>query len=546
VSHEPPSRGRRAVPDPGDHADERAATLLTFALQLVEGGAKMLGPVLRGLPGPAEPTAPMDLGSQAERLMFKPLRVLTPRVKRSLGQQLGRFAVVLALTVAVLLVPTPEGMTWDAQRGLAAFVFTGSILALEPVSLPIAALLVPVALVALNIANIGEALEPFASPTVFLVLSSLFLAEALRKHGLTRRLALMTTAWSGGEVGRLLFGLMAVAAFFSMWVENTATAAILVPVALTIASQVRDPDRARPFLVLLVLGIAYAASIGGMATIMGSSSNAVASDFMSQIGKWTFFDWMKYGFPSMLILFPITWWLLRRMIPVDIDQIDVGPARRELEKLGSLGSVEKQIVLTMAVAIFFWVTGGWIEEALGLPPSLMSATVVAIVAVGYLSARGVIEWDDVKGVSWGIFFVLGAGLALGEALVRTGATEWFAELVDPVVSWPLLISIMALVYMSALMTNILNNTTIAAVFVPILIAVAANDPDLDAVTLVMPVTLATTFGYSLPSASGRMALIAATGVVTRSEMMRYGLNATIVSAAVLGMLFFVLTMIGLI
>jgi sodium-dependent dicarboxylate transporter 2/3/5 len=159
--------------------------------------------------------------------------------------------------------------------------------------------------------------------------------------------------------------------------------------------------------------------------------------------------------------------------------------------------------------------------------------------------REIIHWEDVKGVSWGIFLIIGAGLSLGETLTRTGATDWFAGLLGPMVSGvPLLVSMLFLVFLSALLTNLLNNTTIAAVFVPILISMAQEDPSFNAVQLVLPVTLATTFGYSLPSASGRMALIAATGIVSRGEMMRYGLIFTFVSSLLLAVLFYILALLG--
>jgi sodium-dependent dicarboxylate transporter 2/3/5 len=124
-------------------------------------------------------------------------------------------------------------------------------------------------------------------------------------------------------------------------------------------------------------------------------------------------------------------------------------------------------------------------------------------------------------------------------------TDWLATLITPVISGPpLLVTLLALVYLSALLTNILNNTTIAAVLVPILIAIAETDPALSAVQLVLPVTLATTFGYSLPSASGRMALVAGSGIVDSKDMMRYGLIMTLVSAAILGFYFWVLSLLG--
>jgi sodium-dependent dicarboxylate transporter 2/3/5 len=526
-------------------ARQTSSVFLDFTLHMVAGGAKMLIAPLRHL-AVAPPVSELEV--EAERPVFEPLRVLQPRVvtgARLLPRFIGRFGIVLLLTIFVLLLPRPAGLSQEGHRALAAFAFTGSILALEPVSLPIAALMVPLALVALGVANTPQAFETFSRPVVFLILASLFLAEGLRKHGITRRLALNTLLASGGGVPKILLGMMAISALFSMWVENTATAAVLIPVALTIANQVPDPKQARGLLVLLVLGIAYSASLGGMATIMGASSNAVASGFLQNVRPWTFIDWMKYGLPALLILFPLTWWLLLRIVPVQVQRLDLESVRRRVVELGPMSGAEREILGALAVAVIFWVGGSYIETALGLPPTLLSSAMVAVIAIAYLAIRNIIDWEDVKGVSWGIFLIIGAGLSLGETLSRTGATDWFAGLITPIVSGPpLLVSLLLLVYLSAIMTNIMNNTTIAAVFVPVLISLAQSDPAFDAVQLVLPVTLATTFGYSLPSASGRMALIAASGLVDRQDMLRYGLIMTAVSSAILGLFFYVLSLLN--
>ena len=460
---------------------------------------------------------------------------------------LGRFGIVVALTSTVLLLPTPDGVTAEGHRALALLVFTASILALEPVSLPIAALMVPLMQVGLGITETREAFEPFSRPVVFLILTSLFLAEALRKHGLTRRLALLTIIASGGGVRMALFGLMGIAAVFSMWIENTATAAMLIPVALTLSRQVEDPTAARSFLVLLVLGIAYSASIGGMGTVMGAASNAVTAGFLADLRPWRFMDWMRYGLPALLILFPLTWWWLLRMVPVPLQRLDVEPARQALHKQGRISASEWELLATILVAIFLWVSGEFLEGYFALPPTLLSAALVGVGAVAYLGVRGILQWDDMKGVSWGIFLIIGAGMSLGDALVRTGVTSWFATLVAPVVTGlPIFLSLMILVFTSALLTNLINNTTITALFVPVLISLARAEPSLNAVSLVLPVALATTFGYSLPSASGRMALIAASGIITRREMMRYGLIMTVMSSIVLGLYFYALNVLDLI
>lgn len=457
---------------------------------------------------------------------------------------LGRFSIVISLTVLTLLLPRPPGLSAEGQRALALFVFTGGILALEPVPLPIAALMVPVMQVALGIADVTTSFAPFSSPVVFLILGSLFLAEALSKHGLSRRLALWAIARSGGKISLLLLGLMSIAAVLSLWVINTATAAVLIPVAAAIARRVPDPARGRQLLVLLIMGIAVAASVGGMGSIMGAAPNAVASGWLARIGPWTFFDWMKVGLPAVFLLLPLSWWLLLRIIPVSMDHMDLESIKEEIAQSKSFSQKEVEILIIMAISGVLWLTGSRLESVLSMPETLLSSAIVAIAAVFVMSIRLIIDWDDLKGVSWGIFFIIGAGLSLGEALERTGASAWFAEVMAPVIKdLPAAAILSFLVVLSAILTNLLNNATIAAVFTPILINLS-RARGLDPVFLILPTTLATTFGYSLPSASARMALIHSTGVLTRDEMMRYGFLLTLPSAAVLIGFFLVLSLLN--
>ena len=459
----------------------------------------------------------------------------------------NRFLAVVALTVLVLLLPTPAGLSVQGKRALAAFVFTGTIFALQPIPLPFAGLMVPVMLVALGIADSAQAFETLSRPIIILILGSLFLAEALRKHGITRRLALVSLVASKGRVDRLLLGLMALAALLSMWMENTATAAVLIPVALTISSQVPDQEQSKELLVLLVLGIAYAASVGGMATITGSASNAVASEFLAEIRVWRFIDWMKYGLLALIFVFPTTWWTLVKTFNVSLKELDIEATRRELENLGGMRGVEREVLVVLGITIFMWIGGSFLEEALGLPSTFLSPAVVGMISVSYMALRGIIQWEDVKGVSWGMFFAIAAGLALGEALKRSGATAWLTDISSPLLSGtPFILALVIVVFASALLTNVVNNATVAAVFVPIMIDLAAADPAFNMLRLVLPLTMATTFGYALPSASGRMALISATGIVDSRDMLRYGMIMTVVSSVILIALFYLLGLANLI
>ena len=459
----------------------------------------------------------------------------------------NRFLAVVALTLFVLLLPTPAGLTVEGKRALAAFVFTGTIFALQPIPLPFAGLMVPVMLVALGIADSAQAFETLSRPIIILILGSLFLAEALRKHGITRRLALVSIVASEGRVDRLLLGLMALAALLSMWMENTATAAVLIPVALTISSQVPDQEQSKELLVLLVLGIAYAASVGGMATVTGSASNAVASEFLAEIRVWRFIDWMKYGVLALMFVFPATWWTLKKALNVSLKELDIEATRRELENLGGMRGVEREVLGVLGITIFMWIGGSFLEEALGLPSTFLSPAIVGMISVSYMALRGIIQWEDVKGVSWGMFFAIAAGLALGEALKRSGATAWLTDISSPLLSeTPFIFALVIVVLASALLTNVVNNATVAAVFVPIMIDLAASDPAFNSLRLVLPLTMATTFGYALPSASGRMALISATGIVESRDMRRYGMIMTVVSSVILIALFYLLGMFNLI
>ena len=249
---------------------------------------------------------------------------------------LRRFLYVIGITVFVLLLPTPPGLSQEGHRALALFAFTGSILALEPAPLPISALMVPIAQIALGIDTAAGAFAPFGQPVVFLILASLFLAEALRKHGLTRRLALYAIVASKGYFRRLLLGIMIITAALSMFVLNTATAAVLIPVAITIAQRISRPEAAQRALSLLILGIVYSASIGAIATIMGSGENAIASGLLAQVTDFGFLDWMTYGLPIVVVLIPMSWFLLMQAVRVPDLQIDTEPARNEMRGNGRL------------------------------------------------------------------------------------------------------------------------------------------------------------------------------------------------------------------
>lgn len=500
---------------------------------------------------PAHTTTPLTTTSK-RRLQRRstPLDVLQQPLQAGVRKvfDLRRMLYVLALTIGVLLLPTPAGLSVEGHHALALFVFTGAILSLEPAPLPIAALMVPIAQIALNIDTAGGAFGPFGSPVLFLILGSLFLAEALRKHGLTRRLALYAIVRSGGNFRLLVLGLMLVTGLLSMWVLNTATTAVLIPVAITIAQRIQRQEDAQRALTILVLCIAYSASIGAIATMMGSGENAIASGLLDQTmaGGFGFLDWMKYGLPLVLILLPLSWFLLLRAIPAPAVIIDTEPVARELANSGGLSSSEREILVVLAGSVTLWVAGSTIESWLQLPATLLSSAVVAIGAVALLSIEEIVDWNDLKGVNWGVFFVIGAGLTLGAALDKTGANLWFASILAPLLDGlPYLTILAILIVVGFLLTQFMNNVTLGAILAPLLITLGEAS-GISPARLLLPTIFVVAIAYMLPSASARMTLVAITGAVESKDMVRAGLIVGIPSAAVILIFFYLLSMLQLI
>lgn len=496
-------------------------------------------------PNTRSPVTPLTTTSK-RRLQRRviPLEVLQQPLQASVRKvfDLRRFIYVLALTGIVLLLPTPAGLGVAGHRAFALFVFTGAILALEPAPLPIASLMVPICQIALGIDKVGGAFIPFSRPIVFLILGSLFLAEALRKHGLTRRLALYAIVSSGGDFRRLLLGLMLITAVLSMWVLNTATAAVLIPVAIPIAQCVQRNEDAQRALKILILGIAYSSGIGAIATTMGSSENAIASSLLN----FGFLDWMKYGLPVAVIVLPLSWYLLLQAFQMPKISIDTQPIMRDIERTGGLTGPEREIIVVLALSVALWVAGPSIEQWLGLPPTLLSSAVVALGSVVLLSIEEVIDWNDLKGVNWGVFFVIGAGLTLGDALDKTGASQWLANMLAPFLHGLPYVTILAvLVLVTYTVTQFMNSVTIAAIFAPILISLGKS-AGIIPVRLLLPVVFALAFCYTLPVSSARMTLVAVTGVVDRKDMLRTGLFVGIPSAIFVAIFFYGLSLFGFI
>lgn len=431
------------------------------------------------------------------------------------------FLAVFFLTIIVYLLPAPPGLSADGNLGLTVLVFAGGLWVLEPLPLQVTGLIIPVSLVATGLLPAEEAFAPFAAPVVFLILGSLFLAEALRKHGVTRRIALDLIVRCDGKPKLLLLVVMMVAGLTSMWVFSTAVVAMLMPVCLTIATRVGDEKRDQ-FITTVLMALVISSTLGALSTILGASSNAVASGVLAQSISWDFLDWMKYGTPLAFLFIPVAWFLLISTVYPTIDRIDTGVVENQLQEEGPISPQEQGLFYILLTAIFMWVIGPYVNDYFGLPHDLTNSAVISLTAAGILFGTDLITWQDARQVNWGVYLIIGAGLSLGKGLGVSGLSEWFAvSLTNLIQGYSYLIIVIVLIPLSALISNTVNNTTVVAILAPVM-ADAATALPFSITQLMLPMAFGATFGFLLPAASSRMALIYASGDINTSEMIKIG------------------------
>lgn len=460
--------------------------------------------------------------SLADRLpFFKFFHGLSPVRQRAVK-------LILPFLSLALFVLVPMELERSVQDALGIFICIAMMWTFESLPLPVTALLVPVLLTLFGVFPASRALEPYADPVVFLMIGGLILAEALRFNGLDRRLAYLMVLRAEGDRDRTLFFLMAAAAFLSMWISNTAAVAILIPVVLGISSRLKGAGEHVTARMLLGIGIGSAA--GGMMTVTGSAPNAIAAGLLSREQQFTFLDWMTVGVPVGLILLFMAWFLLTRLFPSHGERLRIDELRREAEAMGPLTSGERRTLMVFLPTVALWVLGADIASWLGLPPSFMSAAVVALSASVFLFVVRSIEWENARSISWDVFLIIGSGLALGEGLVYSGAAQWLADaLGETLLGAELLFVLLAVAFVTVAITNFISNTATAAMFIPILLSLSIA-LDLHPELLVLTCGLCVSLSFITPIGTPPFTLIYATKRVSRRDIAKAGVVITVPAA----------------
>ncbi len=376
------------------------------------------------------------------------------------------------------------------------------------------ALLIPVVLVVGGVTKAGPALVQFFDPIIVLFFAGFLMAEAMKRVGLDRMAAVSIVAFAGSGPKQLLAGLIGVSAFMSMWMSNTAAVAVLLPVVVAVTA----PLRSEGYKKAAVLGVAYAATIGGVGTIVGTPANALAAKFITDITGTpvSFIDWMGFGLPMVLLFLPVMgaylWW---------VGKVDVDPglfretqriARTHRAEAGPMTSHQVQVLAVFLVVVGLWLTQEWHG---------VSTSIVALGGAVLLMVIGRIEPSDVQAISWPTLLTFGGGLTIGVFMVESGVADHFVTRLDWLGSLPAWVGIGATAVVALLATTLASNTASAAMLIPLAFPLGGLI-GVDAMLLVVVIAIASSIDFALVIGTPPTMLAYSTGLFDVKEILRKG------------------------
>lgn len=488
-------------------------------------------------------------------------------------QEIG-LPVGIILFGLVLLLPTPEGLEPQAKRAAAVTLLMVTWWISE--ALPIAATaLIPLALYPLlSIMDMKQVVVPYADPNIFLFMGGFMIAMAMQKWGLHKRLALYVITWVGGGPRRMLWGFMAATAFLSMWVSNTATTVMMLPIAVAVIEQMGlesiSPEGKSRFGVALMLGIAYAASVGGVATLIGTPPNVIfagqAKTLFPELGEVGFVRWMFYAFPLSVGFLIFVWVYLafiighlsgRLMITQEVIQ-------RELTDLGPWSRGERGVMIIFVLTVLAWIGRGDVQIGKIMLPGWTTllglqgihdgtiAMMAALLLFAIPVRRSVtdkdaanpamdflLDWSWAKRLPWHVLLLFGGGFALAESFSSTGLDTWIGSKLELLQGIPTFLLVLVLCLGVTFLTEVTSNTATATMLMPIL-AAASVALGIHPYLLMIPATISASFAFMLPVATPPNAIVFGSGYLTIPQMAQTGFALNLMGAFWITLLTYVL------
>lgn len=402
---------------------------------------------------------------------------------------------------------------------------------LEPIPIPATSLIPLAAFPVLGILTPAQVGSSYGSPVVLLLLGGFLLSAAVAASGAHRRMALaMVNALGGNSHRSLVFGFMATSALLSMWITNTATTLMLLPIALAILQESKDERLTVP----LLLGIAYAASVGGIGTPIGTPPNLIFREVYQdttgiEVG---FLTWMSWGLPLVILFIPIiALWLTRNL---------TYKGQINMPKVGQWHAYEKRVLSVFAIAILAWVTrsqplGGW-SQLLDIPNANDTAVALLAAVAMFLIPNGkggkLLDWDTAVKIPWGVLILFGAGIAIAKAFASSGLSEQLGILLSGVAGLPIVLVIAVICLGVTFMTELTSNTATAALMMPILAAIALAT-DIPPELLMVPAVMSVSCAFMLPVATPPNTMVFSTGRFTIHTMVREGFFINLIGVALI-------------
>jgi len=457
------------------------------------------------------------------------------------------FSIGIGLFFILIFLPTPEGLSLDAWRVAAIAVLMAVWWATEAIPVAVTAFL-PLALFPLmGITSFEEAAVPYANKNIYLFLGGFILALGIENSGLHKRIALKMIIAVGSSGASLVGGFMLVAALISMWVMNTSTTLMLLPIGLAVCTVMADTipglsdKQKRNFDTALLLGIAYAATIGGMSTLIGTAPNIVFSSFMQDTYgvEISMLNWMMLGVPLAAVLLFGAWYSLTKIV-FKINFKASIESRNELQKMlkemGSLTKDEIRISIIFGLAVFAWISRKLLVK-IDFLSGLTDAGIAIIAAILIFmtpsaSRRGdLLKWEKSKELPWGLLILFGGGLSLASQISSTGLGIWIGESLIVLSTIPPIFLILAVATLIIFLTEITSNVTTTTTFLPVFGGVAIAIGVLP-VSLTIPVCLAASCAFMLPVATPPNAIVYGSNKFTIATMMRAGIALNIIGILV--------------
>lgn len=467
-----------------------------------------------------------------------------------MGQDIKRIVGLAAGLLAFLVLSTmPLGLEPAVARGLGLALLCATWWITEAVPVHATALVPGLALPLFGLLPMKDALGSYFHPLIFLFLGGFIIAQAMRSSGLDRRTAAVTLRVAGTRPVVVLASFMGVTALLSAFISNTATAAMMLPIGLAVLDRAGLPTGSR-FGKALLLGLAWAAGIGGTATLIGTPPNVVLAGFAGDLlgREITFASWLVVGLPFAAVMLPAAWGILVMRYRPEVRSISPAAGRRAALSADPDVPVARWITAGVFIAAaLLWIThgfwkhlpwegaaraGAWLTD----PKIAMMGGIALFVLPGQTGPyRPVLGLEDAKAIPWRVLILFGGGLALGKGLFASGTAEWIAGRLDVAGSMPTVLLIASVCLLAMLITEVTSNTATANMLVPLLFALAVSI-GVDPYLLAIPAVLATSSAFMLPVATPPNAIVFGSGHIRMADMASTGLILNLTALVVIVLL----------